>query len=339
MKRSQYALLEGFMLRCAVDSAHDREHIYRVLHQALAIAKTEPTADTDVLIAACLLHDICRADQFADPTVCHARAGAEKAHAFLLEQGFGPDFSRHVSDCIRTHRFRKSDPPATIEAKILFDADKLDVTGALGVARTLVYQGTTAQPLYARRPDGSVWDGADAPESFLREYHFKLERLYDRFCTPEAARIAAGRQEAARRFYEALAGELGFCDRAAQALEKLRGDGPKRWALHLRWARFQIAFRNRYGNYRFALEWKNLLRSKIIWIKNREYGARFIPANRSRTGWNKNSTVWMHSAMLPKITLQVRSQRAGFACRITMTTEGTAAGIPNGPDSSACWRI
>lgn len=221
MTRTQYALLEEFMRSCARDSAHDREHIYRVLHQALAIAKTEPQADMDVLIAACLLHDVCRADQFKDPTVCHARAGAEKAHAFLLSQGFPPDFSRHVSDCIRTHRFRASDPPDTIEAKILFDADKLDVTGVVGIARTLVYQGTTAQPLYARRADGSIWDSADAPESFLREYRFKLEGLYNRFYTAEAARIAAGRQAAAQDFYHALSAELRFSEQASEALQTL----------------------------------------------------------------------------------------------------------------------
>lgn len=50
-----------------------------------------------------------------------------------------------------THRFRKNRPPESPEAKILFDADKLDVTGAMGVARTLVYQGTMAQPLYSCR--------------------------------------------------------------------------------------------------------------------------------------------------------------------------------------------
>jgi len=40
--------------------------------------------------------------------------------------GFSEDFAAHVRACIRTHRFRRNDPPASIEAKILFDADKLD---------------------------------------------------------------------------------------------------------------------------------------------------------------------------------------------------------------------
>ena len=136
MTREAYQLLEAHMLSCMGDSAHDKEHIYRVLYSALDIAQGEAGVDYDVLIAACLLHDIARGEQFADPAVCHARRGAERARTFLLDPGFGEDFARRVSDCIRTHRYRSEDPPASLEARILFDADKLDVTGAVGIART-----------------------------------------------------------------------------------------------------------------------------------------------------------------------------------------------------------
>jgi uncharacterized protein len=60
------------------DSAHDTEHIYRVLYVALDIARYEENVDGDVLIAACLLHDIGREEQNADPAVCHAAAGGGK---------------------------------------------------------------------------------------------------------------------------------------------------------------------------------------------------------------------------------------------------------------------
>ena len=86
------------------DSAHDKEHVYRVLYTALAIAKKEREADVDVLIAACLLHDIGRQEQVADPKVCHASAGAKKAYDFLKEKGFSDEFSKKVSQCILTHR-------------------------------------------------------------------------------------------------------------------------------------------------------------------------------------------------------------------------------------------
>ena len=96
MTREAYQLLEAHMLSCMGDSAHDKEHIYRVLYSALDIAQGEAGVDYDVLIAACLLHDIARGEQFADPAVCHARAGAERARTFLLDHGFGEDFARRV---------------------------------------------------------------------------------------------------------------------------------------------------------------------------------------------------------------------------------------------------
>lgn len=60
MNRETYCLLEDFMLCSMDDAAHDKEHIYRVLYNALEIVKTEKAVDHDVLIAACLLHDIGR---------------------------------------------------------------------------------------------------------------------------------------------------------------------------------------------------------------------------------------------------------------------------------------
>ena len=218
MERTTYRKLEEYMLSCMEDSAHDREHVYRVLYSALAIAEQEPTADTDVLVCACLLHDIGRPEQFADPTVCHARIGGEKAYRFLVKNGFSETFARHVQACITTHRFRREMPPESIEAKILFDADKLDVTGALGVARTLFYQGEVGDPLYTLRADGGISDGTDDTQpSFFREYKFKLEGLYDRFYTQKGAQLAKERQSAAAAYYNALLREVTSARAEGQA--------------------------------------------------------------------------------------------------------------------------
>ncbi len=48
------------MLSCMNDSAHDKEHIYRGLYTALDIAAYEQDVDYEILITACLLHDIGR---------------------------------------------------------------------------------------------------------------------------------------------------------------------------------------------------------------------------------------------------------------------------------------
>lgn len=207
MKQDTYSLLENYMLSCMGDSAHDKEHVYRVLYMALEIAKTEKNVDYDVLICACLLHDIGRKEQFENPRLCHAQVGADKAYRFLTENGFGEEFAKRVSKCIRTHRYRQEDQPESIEAKILFDADKIDVTGAVGIARTLVYKGQVGEPLYSVSGEGDVLDGSqDEAPSFFQEYKYKLENIYTKFFTAKGAETAKSRQAAA--FYDSMLQEV-----------------------------------------------------------------------------------------------------------------------------------
>lgn len=209
MRVKDFSKIEQYMCTCLQDRAHDRTHVYRVLYTALTLAKQESGVDFDVLIAACMLHDIARGEQAADTSVCHATAGAQKARTFLTQNGFSPTFAERVAACIRTHRFRSSDPPRSMEAKLLFDADKLDAAGAVGIARTLLYQGRHDAPLYTLKADGSISDGSDdAAPSFFQEYKFKLEKIYDRFYTESGRQAAQSRQQAAVSFYEALLAEV-----------------------------------------------------------------------------------------------------------------------------------
>lgn len=209
MNKQTYILIENYMLECMRDAAHDKEHIYRVLFGALDIAKAENNVDYDVLIAACLLHDIGRDEQFKNPKLDHAEVGGDKAEKFLTDNGFSAEFAGKVKSCIVTHRFRKSRPPESTEAKILFDADKLDVTGAMGVARTLMYKAGVGDPLYSMGADGlpSSGDG-DEKHSFFQEYHFKLKNLYDKFYTERGRQIAQQRRGAATAFYNSLLSEV-----------------------------------------------------------------------------------------------------------------------------------
>ncbi len=60
MNKEAYQQLEEYMLQTMMDSAHDSQHVYRVLYMALDIAGTEEAVDFDILIASCLLHDVGR---------------------------------------------------------------------------------------------------------------------------------------------------------------------------------------------------------------------------------------------------------------------------------------
>lgn len=213
MDKGLYTKIEAYMHSCMSDSAHDKEHVYRVLANAMVIAQVQQNVDYDVLICACLLHDIGRADQLRDPTLCHAKVGAEKAYGWLLENGFSEAFAQKVQSAIQTHRFRKNMPPESEEAKVLFDADKLDVVGAIGVARTLVYKGTVSDPLYNRTAEGKISNGReDMSPSFFQEYCYKLEKLYDRFYTEKGRKLALQRRAAAVGFYENLYREVNELD-------------------------------------------------------------------------------------------------------------------------------
>lgn len=212
---SEYLLIENFMLSMMHDSAHDVMHVYRVFKIAMHIAERYEKADRDVLAAACLLHDIGRDAQFKDPELDHAIDGAFEAEAFLLSIGWSGKKSSHVKDCISSHRWRNDLVPDSIEAKILFDADKLDVCGAVGIARTLMYLGKENGLLYTLCEEGTVLSGKKRwhGDSFFREYHRKLKDVDNRLFTNEARHIAKKRKKAARDFHKALKNEVFWCNR------------------------------------------------------------------------------------------------------------------------------
>lgn len=209
MNITKYKLFEDFMLQNMKDSAHDSHHIYRVLYTALDIASYEENVNYDVLICACLLHDIGRTEQFKNSSLCHAAVGADKAYHFLMVQGYDNVYAERVKSCIKSHRYRADAPPVSLEAKILFDADKIDVTGTIGIARTLIYQGHICEPLYTLREDGTVSGGeGDEEPSFFKEYKYKLEGIYTKFFTKRGQELALERQKSAIDFYENMKKEV-----------------------------------------------------------------------------------------------------------------------------------
>jgi uncharacterized protein len=208
MQQDLYLKIEKYMLSCMNDGAHDCQHIYRVLYFALDIAN-EYDVEKDVLITACLLHDIGRGAQFHDPKCDHAIVGGEMAYDYLRYIVLAENKADHVKTCIFTHRYRNNNPPQSIEAKILFDADKLDVTGTIGIARTLAYKGIVSEPLYSVDKYGNVLDGkcGESPSFFL-EYNWKLKNVYDRFFTNRAKAIAEDRRKASVDFYKNMYKEV-----------------------------------------------------------------------------------------------------------------------------------
>lgn len=220
MKKEDFRKLEKFMLGKMSDSSHDCMHIYRVLFAALEIAEDEENVDYDILIAACLLHDVGREQQTQNLALDHAEIGSVMAYDFLMENQWDHERADWVKQCIAGHRYRKGQVLESIEAQILFDADKLDASGALGIARTLVYEGTILEPIYMLDEDGRVLlEGTDAERSsFFQEFNYKLRNVYDRFYTAKAKEMAAGRKKVAMDFYDCFLTEISY----------LHANGPKK---------------------------------------------------------------------------------------------------------------
>lgn len=191
MKREKYEELAAYMQECMSDAAHDREHVWRVLGYALRLAeeRAEPV-NYDLLIASCLLHDIGRTAQFKDPSLDHAAVGADMAVKWLADHGYSPDFCQAVRSAIRSHRYRTGGRAESIEGQLLFDADKLDVCGVMGLFRTISYCDHVGEPYYTVGKDGLVDFTADTEASVIQEYCYKLCRVRERLYTDGAKHLA-----------------------------------------------------------------------------------------------------------------------------------------------------
>lgn len=134
------------------DAAHDMGHVMRVYNLSLSIAKHEGDVDLEVLQAATLLHDIGGHKEMSDPSgkTDHAVESAKMAEPILKNLGFSAEQINHIQDCIISHRYKTENKPETIEAKILFDADKLDSIGAIGVARSFCWVGKNNANIYRK---------------------------------------------------------------------------------------------------------------------------------------------------------------------------------------------
>jgi len=186
------------------DAAHDFDHVLRVLALAERIGQAEG-ADMEIVRAAVLLHDVARAEE-ERTGVCHAKAGAVRARQILA--GHPADKIEAVAQAIASHRFRDEITPQTLEAKVLYDADKLDAIGAIGIARAYALAGKRDQRLWAKTPTTSVSESGSSDQTPVHEFVFKLSRLKDSLFTNAARQIAEDRHRYMVNFFARLEAEV-----------------------------------------------------------------------------------------------------------------------------------
>lgn len=169
-------------------SGHDLEHSLRVLRNAEVIAAHEPSCDTTVVTLAAILHDVDDHKLFQTTDNANARA-------FLSEVGVDQGTADRICEAISSVSFsqNRGRRPATLEGRIVQDADRLDAIGAIGVARTFAYGGAHGRSL----------------ESSVQHFHDKLLLLAGEMNTEEGRRLAEARHAFLVAFLQELADEVG----------------------------------------------------------------------------------------------------------------------------------
>lgn len=223
---------EARALYHAGDAAHDFDHVWRVTVMAMRLAHEEGADGTTVRLAA-LLHDVPVPDDGAEDkdvedkdaqdvdvqraTVqnnrrAHHLAAADFARKWLMARGMGTEQVANVVHCIEAHRFRdQSVQPQTIEAKCLYDADKLDSIGAIGIGRAFAYAGAHDNRLWSEAwsavpPDQAKPTGEEYTP--VHEYVYKLRRILATLTTQSARRIGAERHRFMIAFFDRLDAEM-----------------------------------------------------------------------------------------------------------------------------------
>lgn len=178
--------------------SHDWSHVKRVLQTAIYIAEKEGF-DTDIVKTAVYLHDIGR-ESLKEKGYDHAVAGAKMAYLILRKHGFSEDKIREICHCIETHRFRNDKIPGTNEAKCLFDADKLDTLGALGIARSYIYLGEMGNCVLYAKPRKRRSPSREMTYSVQDEYEAKYKHLPKQMLTKTGKSLALKRLKRMRDF-------------------------------------------------------------------------------------------------------------------------------------------
>jgi uncharacterized protein len=200
------------------DPGHTMDHVMRVFNHARQIATSEPDLEMDVLETAILLHDIARIKEDRDTTgsVDHALLGADDAVPILRELGYPEEKIEKIKHCIQTHRYRCGFEPETMEARILFDADKLDLLGAVGIARMYMFAGEYHQDMYSFTPLGEyIQDNLAGGKPGCRikkiekhspnlEFELKIRNIPDRLYTQKAKEMAGFKIKFMEDFFDQI---------------------------------------------------------------------------------------------------------------------------------------
>ncbi len=173
------------------DPGHDCLHAMRVRDNGLYIVEREG-GNREIVELAALLHDIGRESALEKN---HAASSANLAVTILKKYGYPPEVIEAVQHCILVHSLEMGEPE-TLEAKILFDADKLDFCGPIGLARLFITCGAEKRAIYP----GADQDKASAKEIFAA----KIEHIPSKLYTATARLMLEDHHQFALEFWDRM---------------------------------------------------------------------------------------------------------------------------------------
>jgi len=204
------------------DAGHDINHVIRVYDLCLKLAKNMENVDFEVLKLSALLHDIGRVKELKDKfgKTCHAEESAKMAQKILKKFNYPQNKINEIIHCILSHRYKTGIKPKTKEAKILFDADKLESIGALGVARDFIWVGKNNARMYAETDlkeyikenlyggeiNGRIKDKTKHNPFF--EFELKSKQIPRKLHSQVAKRLAKERVHYMKSFFDRLKKEI-----------------------------------------------------------------------------------------------------------------------------------
>jgi len=130
-----------------------------------------------------------------------ARGSHNWDHTLVNKLPLTADQKDNILHCIRSHRFRGSLNPQTPEARVLFDADKLDAIGAIGVARAFLFAGEVGARLHTEDTDIEATRPYTLDDTGYREFTIKLCKIKDRILTRAGQKLAIDRHLIMEEFF------------------------------------------------------------------------------------------------------------------------------------------
>lgn len=185
-------------------TGHDWFHILRVYKTSIFIGEKE-NADLFVVGLTALLHDI--ADwKFNDG---NSDIGPKISREWLECLGVDDDIIDKVCMIIRTMSYKggtTNSLQATIEGKVVQDADRLDAIGAIGIARAFAYGGYKERELYNPNIEPQKYNNFEqykkSVSTTVNHFYEKLLLLKDLMNTQSGKSIAVQRHEFMEEYLE-----------------------------------------------------------------------------------------------------------------------------------------